>query len=160
MDAQELEQGLSRCRMEIANERRIHIAEYLKVARRLLISHDVEPTRIIPISASRPLQREQPSNVIRMEPDPGLIKMDTLLGRNSLSGGDAESSQRFASEVTYVTFFAQKLADTLGMHQLQLGIVEDREGQTAFHASSSGWHGVVSGSRRAFKQVRESLARN
>lgn len=95
-----------------------------------------------------------------MEPDPGLIKMDTLLGRNSLSGGDAESSQRFASEVTYVTFFAQKLADTLGMHQLQLGIVEDREGQTAFQASSSGWHGVVSGSRRAFKQVRESLARN
>ena len=94
-----------------------------------------------------------------MEPDPGLIKMDTSQGRDSVSGGDAESSQRFASEVKYVTYFAQKLAETLGMHQLQLGIVEDREGQTAFHSSSSGWHGVVSSNRRSLKQIKESLSR-
>lgn len=86
--------------------------------------------------------------------------MDTHQGRESLSGGDAESSQRFASEVKYVTYFARRLADTLGMHHLQLGVVEDREGQTAFHSSSTGWHGVVSGNRRSLKQVRESLARN
>lgn len=119
----------------------------------------MEATRIIPISASRPVHGQQPANVIRMEPDPGLIKMDTQQGRESLSGGDAESSQRFASEVKYVTYYAQKLADTLGMHQLQLGIIEDREGQTAFQNSANGWHGVVSSNRRSLKQVRESLTR-
>ncbi|MBB5040504.1 hypothetical protein [Prosthecobacter dejongeii] len=119
----------------------------------------MEATRIIPITASRPVQGQQPANVIRMEPDPGLIKMDTQQGRESLSGGDAESSQRFASEVKYVTYYAQKLADTLGMHQLQLGIIEDREGQTAFQNSTNGWHGVVSSNRRSLKQVRESLTR-
>ncbi|MES2737589.1 MAG: hypothetical protein V4672_14800 [Verrucomicrobiota bacterium] len=120
----------------------------------------MEATRIIPISANRPQQGQQPTNVIRMEPDPGFIKMDTQQGRESLTGGDAESAQRFASEVKYVTYFAQKLADTLGMRQLQLGIVEDREGQTAFHHSASGWHGVVSSNRRSLKQVRDSLARS
>ncbi len=94
-----------------------------------------------------------------MEPDPGLIKMDMAQGRESLTGGDAESAQRFGSEVKYVTFFAQKLGEILGMHQLQLGVVEDREGQTAFASSASGWHGVVSSNRRSLKQVRESLAR-
>ncbi len=94
-----------------------------------------------------------------MEPDPGLIKLDLAQGRESVSGGDSESAQRFASEVKYVTYYAQKLADTLGMHQLQLGIIEDREGQTAFHSSSNGWHGVVSSNRRSLKQIRESLAR-
>lgn len=120
----------------------------------------VEATRIIPISANRPVQGQQPTNVIRMEPDPGLIKIDTLQGRESVSGGDAESSQRFASEVKYVTYYAQKLAETLGMHQLQMGIVEDREGQTAFHSSANGWHGVVSSNRRSLKQVKESLSRS
>lgn len=94
-----------------------------------------------------------------MEPDPGLIKLETGAGRESVSGGDGESSQRFASEVKYVAYFAQKLADTLGMHQLQFGIVEDREGQTSFLASGSGWHGAVSSNRRSLKQVRESLTR-
>lgn len=94
-----------------------------------------------------------------MEADPGWIKLETVDGRESVSGGDGESSQRFSSEVKYVTYYAQKLAETLGMHQLQLGIVEDREGQTAFHASAAGWHGVVSGNRRSLKQLKESLAR-
>ena len=71
----------------------------------------------------------QPSNIIRMEPDPGLIKMDLSKGRESLSGGDQESAQRFGSEVKYVTYFAQRLAESLGMHQLQLGIIEDRNQQ-------------------------------
>ncbi len=95
-----------------------------------------------------------------MEPDPGLIKMDMAQGRESLSGGDSESAQRFGSEVKFVTWYAQRLAEILGMHQLQLGIVEDREGQTAFASSSNGWHGVVSGNRRSVRQVCESLARN
>ncbi|TDU73381.1 hypothetical protein EI77_01851 [Prosthecobacter fusiformis] len=126
----------------------------------MLILKFVEATRIIPITSNRPVQGQQPANVIRMEPDPGLIKIDTLQGRESVSGGDAESSQRFASEVKYVSYYAQKLAETLGMHQLQMGIVEDREGQTAFHLSSSGWHGVVSSNRRSLKQLKESLARS
>ena len=117
-----------------------------------------QPTRIIPINPNRPSQ--EPSNVIRMEPDPGLIKLETASGRDVISGGDSESSQRFASEVKYVTYFAQRLADTLGMRQLALGIVEDREGQTAFRASSTGWHGAVSSNRRGLWQVRESLQRS
>ncbi len=96
-----------------------------------------------------------------MEPDPGLIKMDVVQGRESVSGGgDTESAQRFANEVKYVAFYAQKLADTLGMHQLQIGIVEDREGQTAFHSSSNGWQGVISSNRRSLKHIKESLARD
>ncbi len=95
-----------------------------------------------------------------MEPDPGLIKVDTAQGRESLSGGDSESAQRFGSEVKFVTWYAQRLAEILGMHQLQLGIVEDREGQTAFASSANGWHGVVSSNRRSVRQVCESLARN
>lgn len=120
----------------------------------------VEATRIIPISASRSVQGQQPNNVIRMEPDPGLIKIDTVQGREVVSGGDGESTQRFSSEVKYVAYYAQRLAETLGMHQLQLGIVEDREGQTAFHASATGWHGVVSSNRRSLKQVKDSLSRS
>ncbi|GEP42338.1 hypothetical protein BGE01nite_16290 [Brevifollis gellanilyticus] len=94
-----------------------------------------------------------------MPPDPGLIKLDTASGRETISGGEADSAQRFTSEVKYVSYFAQKLADTLGMRQLTLGIVEDREGQTAFRASSSGWHGAVSSNRRSLWQVRETLQR-
>ncbi|SKB03579.1 hypothetical protein SAMN02745166_03848 [Prosthecobacter debontii] len=106
------------------------------------------------------MQGQQPTNVIRMEPDPGLIKIETVQGREVVSGGDAESTQRFSSEVKYVTYYSQRLADILGMHQLQLGIVEDREGQTAFQASAAGWHGAVSSNRRSLKQVKDSLARS
>lgn len=95
-----------------------------------------------------------------MDADPGLIKLDTASGKDTLSGGEPDSAQRFASEVKYVSYFGQRLAETLGMRQLQLGIVEDREGQTAFRSSSSGWHGAVSSNRRSLWQVRESLQRS
>lgn len=128
------------------------------------IRNFVEATRIIPIPTNRPSQGQpqqqqpqQPSNIVRMEPAPGLIKIDRSQGKEFVSGGDGESTQRFASEVKYVTFYAQKLAETLGMYQLQTGIVEDREGQTAFQSSATGWHGAVSPSRRSLKQVKESL---
>ena len=117
-----------------------------------------EPTRIIPITPSRPVQ--QPSNIIRMEPDPGLIKLDTSSGKDTLTGGEPEAAQRFSSEVKYVSYYGQRLAETLGMRQLTLGIVEDREGQTAFRSSASGWHGAVSSNRRSLWQVRESLVRS
>lgn len=86
--------------------------------------------------------------------------METAQGRETLSGGDSESSQRFASEVKFVTYFAQKLADTLGMRQLQFGVVEDREGQAAFAASPAGWYGVISSNRRSVRQLKEFLARD
>jgi len=117
-----------------------------------------EPTRIIPLSSERPAQ--QPSNIVRMQPDPGLIKLDTVAGRETLSGGEPDSAQRFSSEVKYVSYFAKRLAETLGMRQLALGIVEDREGQTSFRASSTGWHGAVSSNRRSLWQVRETLQRS
>lgn len=121
----------------------------------------MEPTRIIPISTARTATGTKTSNIVRMEPDPALIKMEISQGRESVSGGDAESSQRFAGEVKYVGYFADKLAETLGMRSLELAIVEDREGQTAISAGqqSGNWHGVVTSNRRSIKQVRESLAR-
>jgi hypothetical protein len=119
------------------------------------------PTRIIPLSSNRTATGAQPSNIIRMEPDPGLIKMETVQGRESVSGGDAESAQRFAGEVKYVGYYADKLAETLGMRRLEMAIVEDRDGQTAISAGQQdgNWHGSVSGNQRSIKQVRESLAR-
>ncbi len=66
-----------------------------------------------------------------MEPDPGLIKMESSQGRETLTGGDTESAQRFAGEVKYVGYFAEKLAETLGMRRLEIAIVEDRDGQTS-----------------------------
>ena len=75
----------------------------------------MEPTRIIPISSARTASGAQPSNIVRMEPDPGLIKMESAQGRESVSGGDSESAQRFAGEVKYVGYYADKLVETLGM---------------------------------------------
>jgi hypothetical protein len=160
MVSSDLEQGMGKCRMEKSDKNKRLSHRSYKSGTGRAYSGSVEATRIIPISASRSAQGAQPTNVIRMEPDPGLIKINTQQGRESVSGGDSESSQRFASEVKYVSYYAQKLAETLGMHQLQLGIVEDREGQTAFHSSANGWHGVVSSNRRSLKQVKESLARS
>lgn len=121
----------------------------------------MEPTRIIPLSTVRNPAGTQPGNIIRMEPDPGLIKMETAQGRETVSGGDEDSAQRFAGEVKFVGYYADKLAETLGMRRLEVAIVEDREGQTAISAGqqAGNWHGTVSGSRRSIKQVRESLAR-
>jgi hypothetical protein len=120
----------------------------------------MESTRIIPVSTSRSTAGAQPSTVIRMEPTPGLIKMESSQGRETLSGGDTESSQRFAGEVKYVGYFAEKLADTLGMRRMEVAILEDREGQTAIGTGqqSGTWHGLISSNRRSIKQVRESLA--
>lgn len=119
----------------------------------------MEQTRIIPISGTRN-SGSQPANIVPMEPDPGLIKMESHQGRETLSGGDAESAQRFAGEVKYVGYFTNKLAETLGMRRLEVAIVEDRDGQTSICAAQHGnWHGAVSSHRRSIKQVREALAR-
>jgi len=118
----------------------------------------MESTRIIPISGAR---TTQPANIIRMEPDPGLIKLERQNGRESLSGGDPESAQRFAGEVNYVSYYAARLAETLGMRRLQVAILEDREGQAVMCAEQQddNWHGTISSSRRSIKQVLESLGR-
>lgn len=119
----------------------------------------MEATRIIPISSARQNAGAHPSNIVRMEPDPGLIKVETVNGRESVSGGDSESAQRFAGEVKYIGYFADKLAATLGMRRLEMAIVEDREGQTSLGAGrqAGNWHGAISSNRRSIKQVRESL---
>jgi len=119
----------------------------------------MESTRIIPLSGTRQPAGAQSPSVGRT--DPNLITMESAEGRESVSGGDPESSQRFAGEVKYVGYYAAKLAATLGMRGLELAIVEDREGQTAISAGrqEGSWHGVVSSNRRSIKQVRESLSR-
>lgn len=116
----------------------------------------MEPTRIIPIASAR---TPQPANVIRMEPDPTLIKLETVNGQQQVSGGDAENGPRFAGEVHYVSYYAARLADTLGMRRLEACILEDRDGQTAMAAGvqPESWRGSIQTTRRSIKQVLESL---
>lgn len=118
------------------------------MARCLLNPGSMESTRVITLPTRQ-----------NSTPEPGLIKLVQNQGRESISGGDAESSQRFAGEIQYVTWHAKRLAATIGMSTLRLGVVEDREGQTAFHISQDGWHGVASSNRRPLKHIRENLAR-
>lgn len=40
----------------------------------------MEPTRIIPMSSTRQGAGGQPANIVPMEPDPGLIKMESIQG--------------------------------------------------------------------------------
>jgi hypothetical protein len=122
------------------------------------MNSSMEPTRIIPISSTR---SGQPANVIRMEPDPTLIKIETVSGREHISGGDPENAQRFSGEVNYVSYYAARLAETLGMRRLEACILEDRDGQTSLAAGQNqgSWHGSIQTSRRSIKQVLESLGR-
>ncbi len=120
----------------------------------------MEPTRIIPITPTKGDGSQQPSNVPRQELEPGLIKIEMAKGREGSSGGDSDATQRFTSEVKYVSYFAQRLAESLGMRQLVMGVVEDREGQTSFYSSATGWHGSVSSNRRSVRQLREALSRS
>jgi hypothetical protein len=118
----------------------------------------MEPTRIIPITPSRPTQ---PANIIRMEADPSLIRLETVNGQEQLSGGEPENAPRFAGEVHYVSYYATRLAETLGMRRLEACILEDRDGQTSLAAGNQAgsWHGSIQTTRRSIKQVLESLGR-
>lgn len=91
---------------------------------------------------------------------PGLIRLESNSGRDSLTGGEPDEAQRFAGEVKFVAFHARRLADILGMKSLSLGVIEDREGQTSFRSSGTGWFGAVSQNKRSIKDVREHLAGN
>lgn len=106
----------------------------------------VELTRFIPASACRPPQ------VTARIYDPAL-----LASARTFPLVQSGFSQRFTREVDYAEHYARKLAETLGLHQLEMGVVEDGEGQTAFHATPTGWQGVVSCNRRSIKQVRETV---
>jgi hypothetical protein len=118
----------------------------------------MESTRIIPLTGTR---SGQPSNIIRMEPDPHLIKIDLVAGQEQISGGDAENAQRFSGETRYVSYYAARIAETLGMRRLEVCILEDRDGQTSMLAGqqSGGWRGSIQPVRRSIKQVLESLGR-
>lgn len=118
----------------------------------------MEPTRIIPLSSTR---QPQAANIIRMEPDPGLIRIETTGGQEQLSGGDSENAPRFSGEVHYVSYYAARLAETLGMRRLEACILEDRDGQTsiAAGAQAGSWRGSIQTTRRSIKQVLESLGR-
>ena len=109
----------------------------------------MDSTRIIPISTPR------------KDSDPAPIKLERLRGRETVSGGDPEVAQRFAGEVNYVSYYAARLAETLGMRRLEVAILEDREGQVSMAAGQQegSWHGAISNSRRSIKQVLESLGR-
>ena len=102
-----------------------------------------------------------PNSTARKDSDPAPIRLERHQGRESVSGADPEAAQRFAGEVNYVSYYAARLAETLGMRRLELAILEDRDGQAAMGASqqAGNWHGAISSSRRSIKQVLESLGR-
>ncbi len=83
-------------------------------------------------------------------------------GNGVRSTGDQQSQQRFLNEVNYVEYFAKKLGDCLGMRSLELGLVEDSEGQTAFYYHDNGSGGPVvngffSNSRKPLSRIVEDL---
>jgi len=118
----------------------------------------MESTRIIPFTGARPTL---PTPTARPEPDPTLIRLEIVNGRDQLSGGDAENGTRFAGEVHYICYYAERLAETLGMRRLEACILEDRDGQTAIAATaqSSSWIGSIQTTRRSIKHVLESLGK-
>jgi len=56
----------------------------------------MESTRIIPFTGVR---TTLPTPTTRADPDPTLIRLEIVNGRDQLSGGDAENAPRFAGEV-------------------------------------------------------------
>ena len=110
----------------------------------------MDSTRIIPISTAR------------KDSDPAPIRLERHQGRETVSGGDPEAAQRFAGEVNYVSYYAARLAETLGMRRLEVAILEDREGQASMSVGqqAGSWHGAISSNRRSIKQVLESLGRS
>ncbi len=118
----------------------------------------MESTRIIPFTGVR---TTLPTPTTRADPDPTLIRLEIVNGRDQLSGGDAENAPRFAGEVHYIQYYADRLAETLGMRRLEACILEDREGQTAIAATAqaSSWIGSIQPTRRSIKQVLESLGK-
>ena len=122
------------------------------------VSPLMESTRIIPFTGSRPTL---PTHPARPDPDPTLIRLEIVNGRDQLSGGDAENGPRFAGEVHYIRYYADRLAETLGMRRLEACILEDRDGQTSIAATaqSSSWIGSIQTTRRSIKQVLESLGK-
>ena len=117
----------------------------------------MEPTRLIsPQGTPTKLKQAEPSGHAL----DGLMRLSQNGDRESISGGDSEATQRFTGEVKYVSHFATRLLQTLGMRRLVFGVVEDREGQTAFAQtgeSAAEWNGFSSSNRRAIKQIREQL---
>jgi hypothetical protein len=108
----------------------------------------MEPTRIIPITSPR------------AAPSTDLIRLETVNGQEQLSG-EPENAPRFAGEVHYVSYYAARLAETLGMRRLEVCILEDRDGQTSMAAGNQpgSWRGTIQTTRRSIKQVLESLGR-
>lgn len=109
----------------------------------------MEPTRIIPITNPR------------SAPTADFIRLEKVNGREHLSGGDAENGPRFAGEVHYIQYYADRLAETLGMRRLEACILEDRDGQTSIAATAQvgSWIGSIQSTRRSIKQVLESLGK-
>lgn len=115
----------------------------------LLKMAPMEPTRIIPIT------------VPRSAPSTDFIRLETVNGQEQLSGGEPENAPRFAGEVHYVSYYATRLAETLGMRRLEACILEDRDGQTSMAAGGQpgSWRGTIQTTRRSIKQVLESFGR-
>lgn len=63
--------------------------------------------------------------------------------------------------MNYVSYYAARLAETLGMRRLEACILEDRDGQTSLAEvqNQGSWHGSIQTSRRSIKHVLESLGR-
>lgn len=114
-----------------------------------------ESTRIVSASTPRlPL----PS---RHANDLQFFRANLTPGSEGVAGPDPEAGQRFVSEIHFANFFARKVADILAMQRLEIGVVEDRDFQTAFAFSPSDqrWHGFISSHRLSYQDVRTELSR-
>ncbi len=118
----------------------------------------MEPTRLISTHSTTPRAKVADPGSTATD---GLMRLSQNGDRDLISGGDNDATQRFTSEIKYVSHFASRLLQTLGMRHLVFGVVEDREGQTAFARFGSqhaDWNGFSSSNRRAIKQIREQLS--
>ena len=62
------------------------------------------------------------------------VPLFQVMSTDSVRGtGEPEQQQRFLNEVNYASYYANRIADCLGMRVLELGVVEDADSQTAFY---------------------------
>ena len=112
-----------------------------------------DSTRMIPTDPRSPITRNAR--------DLQFYRADLTPGREGVAGVDPQVGSRFVSEIHFANYFARKLADTLAMQQLEVGVVEDRDSQTAFTYSAvdSRWHGFITSQRLSLDEIRSALAR-
>lgn len=114
-----------------------------------------------PMSDSTRMIAPDPRRPSRPNADLHFYRADLTPGQEGVAGADPETGNRFINEIHYATYFARRLSDTLAMSKLEIGVIEDRDAQTAFTFSptDSRWHGFVTTHRLSLDEARTALSR-